>query len=103
MYTKKFSIVLMVHLAEIIQYGLCFMRSLSPSSTFLPFPLGKGGCTPEISDNLHKEALTYHTIPLNMTVQRLKYSPDPFQHLCPSVHLRTPETKDYVEKDDMMA
>jgi len=103
-YTSKFSIELMMHLTELIKYGLCFMRSLSLSSTFPPFPGGeRGGCTPEMINSIHPEALTYQTLPLNMTIQRLKFAPDPFQHLCPSVHLRTTETKDYEEKDDMMA
>jgi len=103
-YSNKFSVELMPHLTELIVQGLCFMRSLSPSSTFPPFQAGeRGGCTSKTINSIHPEALTYQTLHVNMTVQRLKFSPDPFQHLCPSVHLRTTETKDYEEKDDMMA
>jgi len=101
-YTKKFSPDLMVHLVEVMLFGLCFMQSLAPSSTEFPsFPMGD--CTSEMINTIHNECRTYQTLPVNMTVQRLKYLPDPFQHLCPSVHLRTPETKDYVETDNMMA
>jgi len=77
------------------------MQSLNPSSRL--FPEGKGYCTPPMIGNIHPEALTYQTLPVNMAIQQLKFAPDPFQHLCPSVELRTPESKDYEEKDDMMA
>ena len=101
-FSKKFDVGLMKHISEILVQNSCFMFSLiSGASTTTE--LNEGGCTKEKASTLHPETLSYQTLPVNMDIQRHRFAPDTFSHLCPSVHLRTADTKMYQDKDDMYA